>query len=31
VLEMNYGREIPYDKVLNSLRLLGEVMMPRFK
>ena len=31
VLEMNYGREIPYDKVLNSLRLLGKVVKPRFK
>ncbi len=31
VLEMNYGREIPYDKVLSSLRLLGEKVIPRFK
>ena len=31
VLEMNYGGQIPYDRVVNSTRLLAEKVMPRFK
>ena len=31
VLEMNYRGQIPYDRVVNSLRLLAEKVMPRFK
>ena len=31
VLEMNYGGQIPYDRVVNSMRLLSEEVMPRFK
>jgi alkanesulfonate monooxygenase SsuD/methylene tetrahydromethanopterin reductase-like flavin-dependent oxidoreductase (luciferase family) len=31
VLEMNYGGRIPYDRVVNSLRLLAEKVMPAFK
>ena len=31
VLEMNYGSRIPYDRVVNSIRLLTEKVMPNFK
>ena len=31
VLEMNYGGQIPYDRVVNSTRLLTEKVMPSFK
>ena len=31
VLEMNYGWNLPYDRVLNSIRLLTEKVMPHFK
>jgi len=31
VLEMNYGGRIPYDRVINSVRLLTEKVAPRFK
>ena len=31
VLEMNYGGQLPFDRVLNSMRLLSEKVMPRFK
>ena len=31
VLEMNYGGQVPYDRVVNSTRLLAEKVMPRFK
>jgi alkanesulfonate monooxygenase SsuD/methylene tetrahydromethanopterin reductase-like flavin-dependent oxidoreductase (luciferase family) len=31
VLEMNYGGRIPYDQVVNSLRLLTARVLPRFK
>jgi alkanesulfonate monooxygenase SsuD/methylene tetrahydromethanopterin reductase-like flavin-dependent oxidoreductase (luciferase family) len=31
VLEMNYGGRIPYDRVVNSMRLLAEQVMPAFK
>ena len=31
VLEMNYGGQIPYDRVLNSIRLLVDKVMPQFK
>lgn len=31
VLEMNYGGQLPYDRVLNSIRLLTEKVMPNFK
>lgn len=31
VLEMNYGGRIPYDRVLNSIRLMAEQVMPRFR
>jgi hypothetical protein len=28
---MNYGGRIPYDRVVNSLRLLTARVLPRFK
>ncbi len=31
VMEVNYGGQVPYDRVKNSLRLLAEEVMPRFK
>jgi len=31
VLEMNYGGRIPYDRVVNSIRLLSEHVIPKFK
>lgn len=31
VLEMNYGGRLPYDRVVNSMRLLSEQVMPQFK
>jgi alkanesulfonate monooxygenase SsuD/methylene tetrahydromethanopterin reductase-like flavin-dependent oxidoreductase (luciferase family) len=31
VLEMNYGGRIPYERVINSVRLLTEKVAPRFK
>ena len=31
VLEMNYGGQIPNERVLNSVRLLAEKVMPHFK
>ena len=31
VLEMNCGGQIPYDRVINSMRLLSEKVMPEFK
>jgi hypothetical protein len=31
VLEMNYGGRIPYDRVINSIRLLTTRVLPRFK
>jgi alkanesulfonate monooxygenase SsuD/methylene tetrahydromethanopterin reductase-like flavin-dependent oxidoreductase (luciferase family) len=31
VLEMNYGGRIPYDRVVNSIRLLTARVLPRFK
>jgi alkanesulfonate monooxygenase SsuD/methylene tetrahydromethanopterin reductase-like flavin-dependent oxidoreductase (luciferase family) len=31
VLEMNYGGQIPYDRVINSMRLLTEKVVPKFK
>jgi alkanesulfonate monooxygenase SsuD/methylene tetrahydromethanopterin reductase-like flavin-dependent oxidoreductase (luciferase family) len=31
VLEMNYGGQIPYDRVINSIRLLSEKVVPQFK
>lgn len=31
VLEMNYGGQIPHDKVMNSLRLIAEQVLPEFK
>ena len=31
VLEMNYGGQIPLDRVVNSTRLLAEKVMPSFK
>jgi hypothetical protein len=31
VLEMNYGGRIPYERVVNSVRLLAEKVAPRFK
>ena len=30
-LEMNYGGQIPYDMVLNSMRLLADKVIPQFK
>jgi alkanesulfonate monooxygenase SsuD/methylene tetrahydromethanopterin reductase-like flavin-dependent oxidoreductase (luciferase family) len=31
VLETNYGGQIPYDRVINSIRLLTEKVVPKFK
>ncbi len=31
VMEMNYGGQIPYNRVRNSLRLLAEKVMPQFR
>ena len=31
VLEMNYGGQMPYDQVVNSVRLLTEKVIPKFK
>jgi alkanesulfonate monooxygenase SsuD/methylene tetrahydromethanopterin reductase-like flavin-dependent oxidoreductase (luciferase family) len=31
VMEMNYGGRIPYDRVGNSMRLLAEKVMPKFR
>ena len=31
VLEMNYGGQIPYDRVVNSIRLFTEKVIPQFK
>jgi len=31
VLDMNYGGQLPNDKAMNSLRLLAEKVVPRFK
>ena len=31
VLEMNYGGRIPYDRVINSVRLMAEQVLPKFK
>ncbi len=31
VLDMNYGNQIPYDRVINSMRLLTEKVIPKFK
>ena len=31
VMEMNYGGQIPYDRVVDSVRLLTEKVMPKFK
>lgn len=31
VLEVNYGGQIPYDRVINSIRLLTERVIPEFK
>ena len=31
VLDMNYGNRIPYDRVINSMRLLTEKVIPKFK
>ena len=31
VMEPNYGGQIPYDRVSNSLRLIVEEVMPYFK
>ncbi len=31
VLEMNYGGQMPYDRVINSMRLLTERVVPKFK
>ncbi len=31
VMEMNYGGRIPYDRVVNSIRLITEKVMPAFK
>jgi hypothetical protein len=30
-MEMNYGGRIPYDRVINSMRLLTEKVVPQFK
>jgi alkanesulfonate monooxygenase SsuD/methylene tetrahydromethanopterin reductase-like flavin-dependent oxidoreductase (luciferase family) len=30
-LDMNPGGQIPYDRVVNSIRLLAERVMPKFK
>ena len=31
LLEVNYGGQIPYDKVTNTIRLLADVVMPEFR
>ncbi len=31
VLEMNYGGQIPYDRIIHSMRLLTEKVVPKFK
>ena len=31
VMEVNYGGQIPYDRVVNSIRLLTEKVIPKFK
>jgi alkanesulfonate monooxygenase SsuD/methylene tetrahydromethanopterin reductase-like flavin-dependent oxidoreductase (luciferase family) len=31
VLEMNYGGQLPHDRVLNSIRLLADKVIPQFK
>jgi hypothetical protein len=31
VLEMNYGGQVPDDRVMNSVRLLTEKVIPNFK
>lgn len=31
VLEMNYGGQLPYDRVINSIQLLSEKVVPQFK
>jgi alkanesulfonate monooxygenase SsuD/methylene tetrahydromethanopterin reductase-like flavin-dependent oxidoreductase (luciferase family) len=31
VLETNYGGQLPYDRVINSIRLLTEKVIPKFK
>ena len=31
ILEVNYGGQIPYDRVVNCMRLLAEKVMPQFK
>ena len=31
ILEVNHGGQIPYDRVVNSMRLLSEKVMPNFK
>jgi hypothetical protein len=31
VLEMNYGGQIPYDRIIQSMRLLTEKVVPKFK
>ncbi len=31
VLETNYGGQIPYERVINSIRLLTEKVVPKFK
>ena len=31
ILELNHGGQIPYERVLNSMRLLSEKVMPKFK
>ena len=31
VLEMNYGGRLPYEQVINSVRLLTEKVAPQFK
>ena len=31
VMEMNYGGRIPYERVVNSIRLMADKVMPAFK
>ena len=31
VLEVNYGGQTPYDRVINSMRLIAEKVMPKLK
>ena len=31
VLEMNYGGQIPYDRIIHSMQLLTEKIVPKFK